>query len=173
MKQIFNTFFDICLLRAGPQDVPFTRHLLFVLLGLHVLVGILLGSLSYSLPTAIAYGFTNMLVLVVLLRAVLMVRKLPERFNQTLSAMAGTDVIIGVIAWPISSWMVTARDAGSDVGAPALLWLLLVIWSLTIIAHILRNALSAPWAVGVVLAVLYFFIGYNVSITLFEPLPVK
>ena len=173
MKQIFNIFFDICLLRAGPQDVPYTRYLLFVLLGLHVLIGVLLGSLSYSIPTAIAYGFTNMLILVVLLRAVLMIGKRPERFNQTLSAVAGTDVIIGIIAWPISSWMITARDTDAAIGVPIMLWLLLIIWSLTIIAHILRHALSIPWAAGFALAILYFIIGYNVSITLFEPLPVK
>ena len=173
MKQIFNIFFDICLLRAGPQDIPYTRYLLFALLGFHVLIGILLGALSFSIPSAIAYGVTNMLILVVLLRAILMVKKLEARFNQTLSAMAGTDVIVGLIAWPINSWMITARDTGGDIGAPVILWLLLVIWSLTIIAHILRNALSAPWAVGIILALLYFFIGYNVSITLFEPLPVK
>lgn len=173
MKQIFNIFFDICLLRAGPQDVPCNRYLLMALLTMHVLMGIVLGSLSYSIPTAIAYGFTNMLILVVLLRAVLMVRKQPERYNQTLSAMAGTDVIIGVIAWPVSNWMITARDAGGDIGIPIMLWLLLIVWSLTIIAHILRHALSMPWVAGFGLAILYFFIGYNVNITLFEPLPVQ
>lgn len=173
MKQLFNIFFDICLLRAGPQDVPVSRYLLPFILVLHVLIGVILGLVSYPAVTAMAYGVTNTFVMILFVHGVLVLKKLPARFTQTLSATAGTDVLIGVVAWPVSHWMVTARDSGGDVGAPVLLWLLLVLWSLTVVAHILRNALSVPLAAAIILAILYFFIGYNVSITLFEPLPVQ
>ena len=42
-------------------------------------------------------------------------------------------------------------------------------WSIAVIAHILRHALSSSYAVGVLLALLYAIVSWNLGTLLFPP----
>ena len=74
-----------------------------------------------------------------------------ERFQQTLTAMAGCGVLLGLAAMPLLA-VAQQEPIPAFVG---LLWLALLFWSLAINAHILRHALSVPFGIGLVLSTLY------------------
>jgi hypothetical protein len=60
-------------------------------------------------------------------------------------------------------WFTWAEAAEVSGQFPALLWLLLMIWSLTITGHILRHALSVSFGIGVLCALGYVFISWAVA----------
>jgi len=166
--RLLNLFFDICLLRAGPQDLPASNALLGATLAAHVVVGVALGLVSYSFLGAVYYALVSTLILVLFTRLALLLRSYVERFNQTVCGLAGTDVLLGLVAWPVTAWLYRADAEGADLLVPFAVWLLLVAWSLVVTAHILRHALSVHYVIGFAVAVGYFVVSYSVLATLFE-----
>lgn len=168
MPKLLSLYFDICLLRAGPQDLPASKAWLGVVLSAHAVVGVILGLLSYSFVNAVFYALASTLIVVALTRMVLLLRNFGGRFTQTVCALAGTDVLLGLIAWPVTAWLHGVDAAAGDLGGPLAAWLLLVAWSLAVTAHILRHALSVHYGIGLAVALGYFVVSYSILATLFE-----
>ena len=166
MNALLNQFWMICLLRSGPQDLPAAYPLLKLTLfayGLSGLVFLLGGVGNLNLPQAALLVVVDIALLAVLTYLVLhAVHHLP-RFTQTLTALAGTGALLQLIALPLGVWFTWAEAAGASGQFPALLWLLLMIWSLTITGHILRHALSVSFGIGVLCALGYVFISWAVA----------
>jgi hypothetical protein len=74
------------------------------------------------------------------------------RLPQTLTALAGTGFIFGLL----SLLILTRVDPGRPQPDLALFYLILFGWSLVVDAHIYRHALSIKMNIGVLLAVLIF-----------------
>ena len=53
---------------------------------------------------------------------------------------------------------------------PTILLLAVVVWSLVVMGHVLRHALSAPLIIGLVVALIFYWIAVSVQNALF-PLP--
>ncbi|NIR28276.1 MAG: hypothetical protein GWN84_02870 [Gammaproteobacteria bacterium] len=160
-------FLDICLLRRNPQDLPASGLLLGLCLLAYAASGMLVSTVMLPAPTAFLAGVTDTVLLCLLTASVLYLQRLRARVPQTLSALAGTGAILSIIALPVTSWLQSARDAGTDTSLPDLMLLALLVWSLVVAGHILRHALSTVFIVGVVLAVLFFWISVNVLYSLF------
>lgn len=167
MLKVANTIFEICLLRAAPQDMPCSKTVFGYLLAAHIAVGMLLATSGHSGGAIPAYGLTSTALMLVLARAVLILRSHAERFQQTVSALAGSDVLIGLVAWPVTSWLIRADANGVDISAPLILWFLILLWSLTVTGHILRHALSMHIAAGLAISLGYLVVSYNVMNALF------
>ena len=69
--------------------------------------------------------------------------------------MLGTSALLSVLSIPFSLWQQVTLEAGS---MPAIIIFLIMIWSVTIDGHILSRALSRPYAVGLLIAIGYFFL---------------
>ena len=152
---MFKIWIDICLLRAGPQDIPYSPLLLGLALAAYALIDLMVTSLAVAGATAVKMVLLDVAVMAVFLQLILQWYAKPARFLQTLTAMAGTGALLGLLAWPLIRVL---ADVGPD-GAPplpaVLLWLALLIWSLVVLGHILRHALGVSLPVGVALGVLY------------------
>ena len=83
------------------------------------------------------------------------------RIFQTLTALLGTGVIISLLAIPV---LLAISYVPQLAGYFGLIMLLLIIWSLVIMAHVLRHALS----VGFMLAGLFVFGYFMLSIKLVD-----
>jgi hypothetical protein len=145
LLNIFKLYVDICLLRAGPQDLPATQSALTLSLLAYTATSIVLSVTTQSFGSAVVYGLADTLTLAVLTYTLLMVRRLPQRLTQTLSALAGTGVVIGLFALPL----VLIQNV------PPLLLLLITVWSLTVIGHILRHALNVSLPMGILASMGY------------------
>ena len=69
MLRLITIWLDICLLRAGPQDVPASRVLLWLTLIAYLLVSFLLSQPGYPSAVAARVAGVDLALLVVFLTA--------------------------------------------------------------------------------------------------------
>jgi hypothetical protein len=167
LRAIVNPFVQICLLRSGPQDLPTSGILLAITLTAYTVMSILLSKVYLSAPSALVSGVLDTALLVALTVILLYVQRRNARVVQTVTALAGTGAIITFVALPISGWLYGADQAAGEGGFAVLLWLILTGWSLAVIGHIFRHALSVPYFVGLVLAMAFYWISISVFRALF------
>jgi hypothetical protein len=158
---------EICLLRAGPADLPASQALLGLALVTYATVGVLVLTPGSGLGGAVVQSVADVALLIVLLRVGLQLRRVPERFNQTLAALAGTGAMIGFAAWPLIATLHAADVRGELAPLPSLLLLGLFLWSLAVIGHVLRHALVLSYAAGVLVATVYIALSMSLFALLF------
>lgn len=138
MLPLLMAFWSVTRLRRGPQDFPASPYLLGLVLAVHWLLGVLLGLFSVPLAAALASALLGTLTLVAVVQGLLLVRRKPRRSAQTLIALGGAEVVIGLMAMPVYALAPVAPDAA----LPALLTLALIGWNYVVAAHVLRHALA-------------------------------
>lgn len=151
------TFFNLCLLRASPQDLPSSNRLLGVALVAHLAANLLTGLGETGLENALIAGVMDTLLLVALTHTGLMVRNLRERTRQTLTALAGSGALLAVLAWAV----VTLAETVTTQAWIA--WLPFLFWFLAVYGHILRHAFNTSVGVGLLLATGYVLLSLLVT----------
>lgn len=160
MIELLHCLRQICLFRAGPQDLPYSTtlatRLSVALVGLGVAGMVLQGTDSGRIPLRVV-----MIIAFLLLPAWLLLRwrGLSPRYVQTLTAIAGVGVLYNVLALPLVVSLASRQDAiGTDPGLALVSWLLLALtlWRLLVSAHIWRHALSLPLSAGAIIALALF-----------------
>jgi hypothetical protein len=146
---------EICLLRAGPQDLPAAPQFLAFTLAGYFLVDVLISLLNFPIGAALAVSLLDVLLLAAFAQVALRIVSKPERFNQTLAALAGTGQLLGLLALPLIRGLSAAQASGEPAAGLAFAWLAVLIWSLLVLGHILRHALNLSLTTGVGVGVLY------------------
>lgn len=158
MNSLLISLLQMLRLRAGPQDLPASWSLAVVLLGASLAMGMYIGHTAGGEEGA-AHSLAINIMQIVAIVAMLQVRRMPERLPQTLSALSGTGMILGALAFLL------LLQADPDVNQPllGLGYLTLVGWSLAVEANIYRHALSINLSIGLLIAVLLMAVSYVVS----------
>ena len=167
MSRLLTIWLDICLLRAGPQDLPVSQVLLGLTLVSYTLVSTLLSLPGYPAFTSLQIALTDLVLLVAFAGSVLYLTGNMARFNQTLSALAGAGTLLGLLALPLVQSLYLAEDAEQISIAVLMFWLLLMGWNLLVVAHIIRHALSVILPIAVGIAVLYTMVAMQLITMLF------
>ncbi len=167
---LWHNFFQMCLFRLNPQDLPTSGALMSLLLMLYALLMGLLNLISLSPGKALLAGLTDTALLVSLTWMLLYVARYPRRLPQTLSALAGTGVVLNLFSAPLIVWLSMAQQQQLDPGLPAILLLILMGWSLGVSGHIFSHALSLNFWLGLVTAFFMALASISILETLF-PLP--
>lgn len=158
---------DICLLRAGPQDLPASPALVVLSAAAYFASSLLLFSIESTYGMSVVIGATDTLLLLVFTVAILRLRRVPARFRQTFSALAGTGALLGLCALPLVDIMVRTQARGSEASGLALAWFALLLWSLSVFGHIVRHALSVPFSFGIGTGVLFAIVSVAIVKILF------
>lgn len=158
MRLLLDLFLAICLLRKGPQDVPVSEVLMRLTIALYLALGLVVGLLELALPLAIAQTVLELGLMIAITYALLRLRGLAQRFQQTVTALAGTGALVGVVALPVITWLLHAHQQETDATIPSLLYLALLVWRVVVIGHILRHALAVQALVGNALAMGYLVV---------------
>jgi hypothetical protein len=130
-------------------------------------MSMVLANISLGAFSAVFSGLLDSVLLVGLTGTLLYVQRRNTRLVQTLTALAGTGSIITFLAIPLSGMLHSADQGAGGSGLALLLLLVLTAWSLAIAAHIFRHALSVPYFVGLVMAVVFYWISISVFRALF------
>ncbi len=162
MYTLFNLFLDICLFRKGPKDVPASAALLKACLLAYGLSGLLVLILSTPVPVALLQVLLDMILLAGLLHLALIVRRHPQRFGQTLSTLTGTGTLMALLALPLMSWLVQ-QSPDSATELPSVLLLVLMVWSIAVMAHILRQSFETSIWIGALCAIGYTFLSWTLT----------
>ena len=160
MQALIFRFFDICLLRAGPQDIPASPFLLRLVVVLSVIVGIFLNLQTKGFSQSLMISLFNAIWLIAFLYFILQLRGKQPRFKQTLIAMMGTNVILGVLIMPFMYHLVAAEAAGESAPLAFQFFLLLLVWDLTVFAHIIRHSLDIRLGYGFVISFGYLILSW-------------
>lgn len=158
---------DLMLLRLGPQDMPPGSNFVWIT-GTATLIVSTVGQWLFG--DAIWLAAVNVLILYVFARIALQLAGHPERHDQTVTALFGTDALLTAALLPITYPAVRAVEAGNDPAAFISLALLgALIWWVAILAHILRHALEIRLLASSALAIGYLF-GNIMLVNLLSPL---
>ena len=149
MGLLLQLFWNICLMREGPERVPTQTGFLASLLVLHL-----------TLTTALSVAFGNTdgtlsLAAQVVNRAVtaallvwfaLYVRELRQRFPATIGALFGTELLITLL---LALVLMVMRSMEID---PTIPLRLLQLWYLVIVGFIMHRALNISLGLGIAVA---------------------
>ena len=159
---MIRTLFDILRLRSGPQDLPPGSGLAVILSVAWLGQGLLTDQILDEAESAPRSLFA-VLVQFGIVFALLKLRNRTARIPQTISALAGTGFIFGLLAL----LLVLQLDPQQPNPGLALAYLGLFIWSLVVDGHIYRHALSIKMSLGVLVAVLIFGANYTLMRAVF------
>lgn len=173
MKHLLRLLLEVCLLRRGPQDLPYSIPMTRGL----VLLGVGADLLFVSMVEAGNDGLARIALSLALLMAVpwmlLGTRRLHARYAQTLAAFAGTGVLFTLAFLPIAIKAAELPLPNLEVPPTreqlTIGWLTLglVGWKLAINGSIWKHALDWPRAGGLLLAVGVFLLEVGVMRALF------
>lgn len=156
MQALITFYFELCLLRRAPQDLPASETLFSLVLTAGIAVGVLVGITGGVHPlVGFAQSVLEISLMLALLYGGLRLAGHPGRFNQSANALLGTGALIGILALPAVALSALA-DAETDAAALGTLLLLGVLcWSILVTAHILRHTFALSLGQGIGVAVAY------------------
>ena len=135
-------------LRSGPQDMPAAPAIAVLLTIVYLAQGLMADRVMDG-DNAAPRSMVAIAVQFGLITVLLRLRQLAIRVPQTISALAGTGFLFGLISVVLLSQL----TPGEPAPGVAVAYLGLFLWSLTVDAHIYRHALSVNMSVGVLVAV--------------------
>lgn len=141
---------DICLFRAGPEDLPASNNLLKLSLMAYLAIGIAINLLDTDWMLSLAVSITDVLTLIAFTWILLKAYQHLPRIQQTLTALTGCSVLLGIVVMPLLHSFYQYDEASNAASVLLLLLMVIMLWSLMVTAHILRRALecSVPISIG-------------------------
>ncbi len=158
MRSLLRLFWEVCLLRKGPQDMPFSRELLAILIAVGMGVDVLrlaLADTGMDFGGVLVFAVAALIFNLAFFGGLVVIAGYRARLVQTLIAWFGAMLLIGLIDLPLVLVLHFAPGVGTGV---ALLFQILVIWSLLVTMHVLRHALSINPVLAGVLSLGYFLL---------------
>lgn len=173
MKPIILLFWQICRLKQGPEHVPTATWFVGLVIVANLLCSLLVsgvvnvqfadpdladaGEPALPLLTTATTIVVSQATIAALTWLALQLRELGERFFATITALFGCDLLItacfGALL-PLLNLIPAAR---------ALAFLLMLIWSISVMGFILHRALRVQLSIGVLVAVGISIIGLAMS----------
>jgi hypothetical protein len=166
---LWNSFFSICCFKKAPEDLPASRELLVLSLAGYSIGSFLLAISSQSADVAALSGIIDAGLLATITYLLLTLFRLPERWLQTTSALFGTGIIFSLFALPFSHMLASTADTDPFFLVLLLVIISLLLWNISVMAHIMRHALSSSFALGVFMALIYVWVITAAITTMFPP----
>lgn len=163
MQSLLLLCWQICLFRKGPQDIPSSVSLLWLI----ILVSLVLDSVAVNLGNPAYKGVNGLLAvmtytgsLLILTAVLLCLTGYRQRVTQTLIAIFGSGIILTLIALPL---ILLIGGNIEEMNVWVLLVLLLELWKLFVLAHILHHAFSISLLLGLMMSFGYLLLGIQIS----------
>ncbi len=154
MIALLRAFWMIAILKMGPQAIPASRVLLVLMVVGHFAIGVTLAATSISIDGAAITALLGTAVMLAFVYLILIMKGMQPRFVQTITALAGCEALIGLVALPMTFLFHTG---GGESGLLAILSLLIFAWNIVVAAHIFQHAFNITSQQGVFYAVFYIF----------------
>jgi len=162
MKLILK-FIDICLFKAGPEDIPANNQLLQWALLTYFVVSVLINQIDMSFRVSIWTSLSELVVLMAFLYTLLRVNGYLLRYRQSLIALAGTGSLLGLLALPLLSAFHQYADQTNTNNFLLFALMLVMLWSLMVTAHIFRKTLETTAGKAVALTIFYVLVAIIIN----------
>ncbi|MDE0661606.1 MAG: hypothetical protein F4029_03875 [Gammaproteobacteria bacterium] len=161
MTAVLRLFWNICLLRDGPETVPTHTWFLVSLIAAELAMGVVLSAVLYpdlSLALWLNLAAINLAVTASIAWFALYLRNSEQRFPATLGAILGTEVLIDAVG----ALAMSATSGGTRVTTG---WIL-TLWGVAVVGFILHRALATRLWAGILLSFAIALLGILVAIAL-------
>jgi hypothetical protein len=169
MKALVELTRDLCWLRRGPQDLPFSPRLSLLLFALACLADALLAGVVMQESDVLPRVLVGNALMVGLPWVALNIAGLNARFVQVAGALSMVSIAFAFLIFPIlllNAFDTSPKDSITRVLA-ALVYLALLGWYVVIEGHVLRHALKLPLVVGIAIAVIFELVNLQVRVAWF------
>ncbi len=166
--ELITHFFQICLFRKAPEDLPYALNALQFAVCLYAGVGFLAIVMATDMLGAVLQLGTEVLLISIFSWVLLHFFGKSERYLQTTTAFFGVDAVITFCAFPLLSSMITPGRAG----IATVLLLIMMFWHLLVTGHVISHALSRSFWFGLLLAFCYIVVSFRIITLLFPPLEI-
>lgn len=176
MKALWTLFWQLCQLRRGPEDVPYSVQLLVLVTLLDVMLGVGGQLLAQPERVRIALSLTALAVAMdaFALWGLLAFKRLSSRWVQSFTAIVGIDLLLSLVALPLTLLSHVVEPKSFMIGIIVVSQMLLVGWNIGLRGFVLHRALNIGMLQGNMLSLALFLLNVAVSIQLFpELLPAK
>jgi hypothetical protein len=164
MQALIWFFFELALLRRGPQDLPVSLVLLLLFALGSIAIGALNGQEIFGgLRPAAGANVLDLLLTMVMLFVLLQLKGTPERWQQTTTAFLGIGLLAGLVMLVIGALSNALNVPGLSVFADVVL----AIWLHVVLGHVLRHAIDIPLMAGVIIVLAYTMMAFNLIIMVF------
>jgi len=163
MRNLVYLFWSIALRRRGPEDLPASAFLFGVTLLAYIFAQLPIVLPGYGLSARLlGILMLDLVAAILFVWVVLILAGHRQRYLQTITAWLGVGILLALVAAPFSLWWQNVSDAESMSSIlPLLVLFSVVVWSIAANAHILAQAISRPFAIGLLIALGYFFLSYR------------
>lgn len=156
MQALIRFFFELCLLRRAPQDLPASTALLWTVLVAELAIGLVVGlAAGLSLGVSLVQDTLEAGLMLGALYGGLYFTRHLGRFVQTATALLGTSALISLAALVPLSLNPTGSEETDAAALGAVLLLGLMAWSVVVAGHILRHTFGISLAQGAAIAVAF------------------
>ena len=143
-------FWNLCLLRRGPEIVPTQSWFVGAVVMLYGMVGLYLAMRFDTEPDLLAslsYLFVTMAVTASVTWFALYLRQLDGRFPATITALFGCDLLLSLLLAAVVQFTGPPESPATMSFAA-----LISVWSIVVSGFVLHRAMNVSWTVGMVLA---------------------
>ena len=152
ISALAKTVVELCRLRRGPQDLPYSRNLPALLIAASVVVDVLVGDALHDTGNTFARSLLSTGVVLGLCWGALAIRGLHNRYVQTATALLACSLVFSLLLLPLAL-LAGPPPASADQlsGLQVLLgWLTiaLLVWQISVYAHIMRHAMDASFGLA-------------------------
>ena len=158
-------YIRLCFLKEAPQDAPYSKTFLYFGIITYYLVGVLITSFTQSWGVSVVMSLIQTAILMFLTNLLLWIRKSPERYEQTLSALTFSGAIIGIAALPVITML---TSVGGEEGFASLLWVVLILWETLVVAHIYRHSMDITLPGGLGISLVYMYLSFAITLRLLK-----
>ena len=159
LLQFLKVFVDIVLWRRGPQDLPASTLLLWIVAAAYVAVSIAqLALLQEPASAWVVFVVLDPILLAGGTWALLRLYRHPERFVQTASAVLGTGALLGLVVYLPLQWLQVRMGVPPDSPSAGMTALALVVIFALVTGRILQLATESSLFTGVALSLTYFLL---------------
>lgn len=159
MSELLLALRNLCLLRIGPQDLPYSPALLGMVLGLNIVLDTASGFLLGKPGMAFTASLIGLVVVIGGVWLLLKMRQLQARFVQAALAIGAAALLFSLLAVPVQMVMAPLPDDLKKLSDAQTMGMMALAglggWSLAVTGHILRHALERSFLAGVLLALAF------------------
>ena len=156
-------FFELCLFRVKPSDIPASRWLLKLSLVIYFILATMINQLDASWTESIIISLVDIAFLVIIAWVLLHFYNLQTRYLQMTTALAGTGICLSIIGYPAFWWFYHLDPELRPDSFSMMLIMILVFWSLMITSHIFRYTLEIKVSTATLLTIAYTALAMVVS----------
>ncbi len=165
--QCLSIYFKIAFLKASPEQLPFNINCVFKAFLIYCAINLFLLDTHASFNNVLMQIFIELSLLTLFVYLGLKIKRTPERFFQTLSALVGIGMVISLISAPIFYLFIPQFLAGEEVSQSAInITLLLIVWNLLIISHIFKRSFDISTFMAAALSFNYLILFEVIVISL-------